>query len=199
MEITPDHWLATAIRQPIPGGGDLPIRRFLVIHFTAGASALSSIEWWKKLANGICAHFVIERDGTIYQCRPCNRTAGHAGPSKWRDPKTGTLYAGSLNKVALGIELANGGSAYPTKFSHLPATTARHKHGGPYQQWETYPAAQLAACEMLSAVLCEHYNLDDILGHEDCAPGRKNDPGPAFPMAALRHHCGFTGLPHADI
>lgn len=94
MKIDAQHWLSPAIKAPIPGGAVMAIRRFLVIHFTVGASAASSIGWWRKLGNGVCAHFVIERDGTIYQTRPCNRTAGHAGSSKWKDPKTGITYHG---------------------------------------------------------------------------------------------------------
>lgn len=194
MKIDADHWLETAKRRLIPGGATMAIRRFLVIHFTAGASAQSSIDWWKKLNNGVCAHFVIERDGTIYQCRPCNRTAGHAGASSWNDPKTGILYHG-LNSCSIGIELANGGMSYPTKFSSLSPITARHKNGGPLLEWETYPSAQLAACEMLSKVLCDRYKLDDVVGHDDIAPNRKSDPGPAFPMQLLREACGFHGLP----
>jgi N-acetylmuramoyl-L-alanine amidase len=31
-----------------------------------------------------------------------------------------------------------------------------------------------------------HYRLRDMLGHEDIAPGRKSDPGPAFPLENLR-------------
>lgn len=194
-----DHLLTTAIQKLLPGGAAMDIRRFLVIHFTAGASAQSSIDYWKNLANGVCAHIVIDRDGTIYQCRPFNRTAGHAGPSKWRDPKTGTLYSGSLNKCSIGIELANGGDTFPTKFSALKPTWARHKNGGRECNWETYPEAQIAALLDLSKLLVDTYHLDDILGHDDCAPDRKNDPGPAFPMLRLRAHCGFSGLPHADI
>lgn len=172
----------------------MPTRRFLVIHFTAGASAQSSIDWWRKLANGVCAHFVVDRDGTIFQTRQCDRTAGHAGRSKWNDPRTGITFHG-LNACSIGIELANGGDAYPEKFSVLPPVTAAHKHGGPVKKWEAYPAAQLAACETLSKVLVARYNLDDVIGHEDAAPARKTDPGPAFPMQALREACGFPGLP----
>lgn len=190
MTILPDHWLDGVKRDPIPGGAVMAIRRFLVIHFTAGATGKSSIDYWKQLANGVCAHFVIERDGTIIQCRPCDRTAGHAGTSKWKDPNTGITYFG-LNASSIGIELANGGDAYPEVFSKLPPTIAKHKNGGPTKEWETYPAEQLAACQALSKALVSRYNLDDIIGHEDIAPTRKADPGPAFPMASLRLACGF--------
>jgi N-acetylmuramoyl-L-alanine amidase len=193
MKINPDHWLDTAQKQHLPGGAVMAIRRFLVIHFTAGATGMSSINYWRQLGNGVCAHFVIERDGTIYQCRPCNRTAGHAGSSKWTDPHTGITYHG-LNACSIGIELANGGNTFPERFSELPPTIARHKHGGSTKEWETYPPAQLAACEALSKVLVKRYNLDDVIGHEDVAPARKNDPGPAFPMTLLRAACGRPPL-----
>jgi N-acetylmuramoyl-L-alanine amidase len=194
MKIDSDHWLDTAKREEIAGGATMAIRRFLVIHFTAGAFAQSSITWWRKLNNGVCAHFVIDRDGTIYQCRPCNRTAGHAGSSKWRDPKTGITYIG-LNSCSIGIELANGGDAFPQKFSKLRPIFAAHKNGGKAKEWEQYTPAQIAACEELSKVLVDHYHLDDVVGHEDIAPDRKSDPGPAFPMLQLREACGFRGLP----
>jgi N-acetylmuramoyl-L-alanine amidase len=193
MTILPDHWLMHATRQHLPGGQPMPVRRFLVIHFTAGGTAQSSIDWWRKPeAKGASAHIVIDRDGTIYQCRPFNRTAGHAGKSGWSDPRTGTRYTG-LNSCSIGIELANGGNSYPTRFAAgLAPVHARHKHGGPEVDWEAYPAAQLAACEALSKALVDRYHLDDVVGHEDIAPNRKTDPGPAFPMTALRSACGFT-------
>ena len=188
MKLGADHWLDPVTREPIPGGAAMAVRRFLIIHFTAGASGRSSIEYWRQLANGICAHFVIERDGGVIQCRPCNRTAGHAGKSRWKH--AGVNYNG-LNSCSIGIELANGGDAYPEKFSTLPPTHAAHKHGGPVRKWETYPAAQVNACVELSKVLVGRYNLDEVLGHEDISPGRKSDPGPAVPMGALRQACGF--------
>jgi N-acetylmuramoyl-L-alanine amidase len=166
----------------------MPSRRFLVIHFTAGATGESSIDYWKQLGNGVCAHIVIERDGTVKQVRPFNQTCGHAGQSAWHGFR-------NLNSCSIGIELANGGDSYPTKFSALPPTTAKHKNGGPVTQWETYPVAQLVACEQVSKALVARYNLDDVVGHDDIAPNRKNDPGPAFPMLALRESCGFQGMP----
>lgn len=194
MTITPDHWLDTAIRKPIPGGNEMPTRRFLVIHFTAGATGESSINFWKTpAAKGASAHLVIERDGTIKQCRPFNRTCGHAGKSRWHG-------FDGLNSCAIGIELANAGEddgalSWARKQPGFSSVTARHKNGGPVVEWEAFPAAQLAACEAVSKALVARYHLDDVIGHDDIAPDRKTDPGPAFPMQALRGSCGFSGMP----
>ncbi len=200
MKITPDHWLEGVNRDHLAGGAIMSIRRFLVIHHTAGATGRSSIEYWKKLGNGVCAHIVIERDGTIIQCRPFDRTCGHAGPSAWRDPHTGKLYPGSINGCSIGIELANAGNSdaalsWARDQPGFQSIQARHKHGGSVVEWEAYPQAQLDACAAVSLALVKRYNLDDVLGHSDCSPTRKVDPGPAYPMQALREACGFTGLP----
>lgn len=191
MKITPDHWLDAAKRIPLEGGSPMGTRRFLVIHFTSGATALSSINFWKTTeAKGASAHIVIDRDGTIYQCRPFNRTCGHAGKSTWKG------FSG-LNSCSIGIELANAGDseALAKRWTKLPLVTARHKNGGPVCGWEAYPPEQLAACEAVSKALVARYNLDDVVGHDDIAPSRKVDPGPAFPMEKLRQACGFSGTP----
>lgn len=203
MNITPDHWLEGVKREPLAGGSAMSTRRFLVIHHTAGATGQSSIDYWKTLGNGVCAHIVIERDGTVIQCRPFDRTCGHAGVSAWRDPKTGKLFTG-LNACAIGIELANAGSddgalSWARKQPGFHSIVAKHKFGGPAVEWESYPAAQLAACEAVSKALVSRYHLDDVVGHEDIAPTRKTDPGPAYPLDDLRKACGFTApLPRLD-
>jgi N-acetylmuramoyl-L-alanine amidase len=202
MKITTAHWIEGVKRDPIPGGSVMNIRRFLIIHFTAGWSAASSISFWKTpAARGSNAHIIIDRDGSITQCRPFNRTAGHAGASRWTDPNTGIAYSG-LNSCSIGIELANSGTlarspdVFPKGMGELsgkpvPRMKAKHKHGGPEKAWEIYPQAQLDACEAVSRALVERYNLDDLVGHEDVSPDRRRDPGPAFPMGKLRQSCGF--------
>lgn len=200
MTVTPDHWLEGVERQPLSGGSEMAIRRVLVIHFTAGATGQSSIDFWNTpAAHGACAHLVIERSGNIIQCRPFNRTCGHAGVSQWKDPKTGALYSG-INSCGIGIELANAGNdkdalKWARKQPGFSAITAKHRNGGPMVEWEEFPAAQISACETVSRALVERYHLDDITGHDCIAPARKDDPGPAFPMQQLREHCGFSGLP----
>jgi N-acetyl-anhydromuramyl-L-alanine amidase AmpD len=105
MSIT-NYWLDQADRDEIKGGSAMNTRRCLVIHFTAGATGASSIESMRD--SGVSAHLVIERDGKIWQCRPFNLTAGHAGESTWVDPVTGKTYEG-LNSCSIGIEVANAG------------------------------------------------------------------------------------------
>lgn len=203
MKITEDHWLEGVKRQPLSGGSTMEIRRFLIIHFTSGWTAQSSVDFWKTPdANGASAHVIIDRDGSIIQCRPFNRTCGHAGKSQWKDPSTGKLYVG-LNSCSIGIELANAGDMsrnpdiYPSTMGSLagapvPRLQARHKNGGPVTGWELYPTAQLDACEAVSKALVARYHLDDLVGHDDIAKSRKVDPGPAFPLKELRTVCGFT-------
>lgn len=195
MEIT-DHWIDGVRRDEIETSREMPIRRVLVIHFTGGATAASSIEAMRE--RGVSAHVVVERDGSVTQCVPFNRQAAHAGKSRWRDPNTGHLYDG-INSCGIGIEIANAGNdegalSWARKQPGFASIRERHRNGGNVQEWECYPPAQLAAVLSLSKELVTTYKLDDIAGHDCIAPERKDDPGPAFPMQTLREHCGFSGL-----
>jgi N-acetylmuramoyl-L-alanine amidase len=196
MKVLDNHLLDEAELQLLPGGNPMGIRRLLVIHFTSGMSAQSSIDFWKTAeAKGACAHIIIDRDGKVFQCRAFNKTAGHAGVSRWHDEKAGVEREG-CNAFSIGIELANAGDDVkgtekaPKAFGKYDcpagAIKARHKNGGPAELWENFPNAQLEACFAVSQALFDRYHLDDVRGHDDIAPERKNDPGPAFPMEKLR-------------
>lgn len=187
-----EHWLTEATHLPYSEGPLMGIRRFLVIHFTAGASAKSSVEYWKTPdARGAEAHIIIDRDGTVYQIRATNHRADHAGISRWRCPRTDKVFS-MLNSCSIGIELANAGdNAKLAKRMGGQTIKAKHKNGGPLTDWETYPEAQIKACIEVAKALCKRYSLDDIIGHDDIAPNRKNDPGPACPMGDIREACGF--------
>jgi N-acetylmuramoyl-L-alanine amidase len=189
-----NHILVSAKQDIIPGGSVMNLRRFLVIHSTCGASGESSIAMWKEKADGVCAHLVIDRDGSVVQCRAFNRTAGHAGRSLWHHDHEN--YA-NLNSCSIGIELANAGNdkgaiGWAKRQPGFRSIIARHQNGGPILEWECYPPAQLAACEMVSKLLCERYKLDDVVGHDQISPDRRDDPGPAFPMDRLRSSCGLS-------
>jgi N-acetylmuramoyl-L-alanine amidase len=196
MNIT-DHFLDEATRDLIDGGAPMSVRRALVIHFTGGATAASSVEAMRE--RGLSAHLVVDRDGSVIQCRAFNHVASHAGASRWVDPNTGKRYDG-LNACSIGIEIANAGNdkgalSWARKQPGFASITAKHRNGGGAVEWEEYPAAQLEAVTEIAKLLVETYKLDDVTGHDCIAPERKDDPGPAFPMEDLRKACGFTGLP----
>lgn len=179
-----------------PGAGrPMNIRRLLVVHYTEGVTAASSIDFWKNDPNckrdDIGAHFIIERTGEIYQCRPLDRTISHCGNSRWYDPYSKIMRRG-CNAFAIGIELANTGSATDkiTAEDRLPAYSGtvrkKHKLDSTFANWEVYPTPQLTSLETLSDWLFSTFHLDDVVGHDNIAPERKRDPGPAFDLAKLR-------------
>ena len=88
------------VRSPNQGGALTP--RYLIMHYTAGASAESSIRHLTKSGAGASAHLVIGRDGAVTQLVAFNKVAWHAGASRWQG-LTG------LNKRSIGIELDNAG------------------------------------------------------------------------------------------
>ena len=197
MNITPDHFLEDVKREMLPGDRPMNIRRALVIHFTGGATGASSIDAMRE--RGLSAHLMVERDGSVTQCRAFNTVALHAGVSRWLDPNTGKRYDG-LNSCSIGIEIANAGNddgalKWARKQPGFASITAEHRNGGKVFEWEKYPDAQLKAVFDIAKLLVANYKLDDVTGHDCIAPERKEDPGPAFPMQDLRVACGFTGLP----
>ncbi len=196
-----DGWLTTGTRIPYPAERSIGIPLFVVEHFTSGGKADTSIAYWKTPdARGAEAHIIIDRDGTIDQLRPFDEECDHAGESQWTDPRTGKLHR-YLNQCSVGIEYANAGdgangdgTAFVAHKFFCPAGVVllKHKHGGPTTYWESFPEAQIAAGIAVTAALVAHYDIHDIVGHDDIAPNRKNDPGPAFPMSRLRKACGFA-------
>ncbi len=196
-----DHWLDEAIRLKYPAGPTMGIRRFAIAHFTDGATAVSSVDFWRSpAARGAEAHVVIDRDGKVYQIRPFNQRCDHAGDSSWSDARR--RYYG-LNSCSIGIEFANGGYDDPErdafdwakKLPGFRSIRAKHKNENITREWEVYPEVQILSGIAVFKAVKIRYNLDDLVGHDDIAPLRKVDPGPAFPMQRVREECGFVGMP----
>lgn len=164
--------------------------RFLVMHYTAGASAESSIAWLTNPDAKASAHLVIGRDGSITQLVNFDRKAWHAGRSHWRD-------VSGLNGHSIGIELDNPGllqgapgkwrTAWGRPVADSEVIEAPRPFDGQLLAWHSYTELQLEAAKEAAMALVRHYGLEEIVGHEDIAPGRKNDPGPAFPMTSFRN------------
>lgn len=158
----------------------------LVMHYTAGGSAEGSASWLANPQASASAHLVIGRDGRVIQGVSLDHRAWHAGRSTWRG-------LSGLNSYAIGIELANWGPLGTD--SAAPHVEAAHKHGGSVRCWEIYPDAQIAAAEAVARAIATYHPIAEIVGHDDIAPGRKLDPGPAFDMAAFRAAVLGTGKP----
>lgn len=160
--------------------------KYLIMHYTAGASAESSANHMANPGTKASAHIVIGRNGNMIQMVPFNIKAWHAGKSRW-------LNLVGLNSHSIGIELDNVGvlkkvgSQYKTSWnkpvSNDEVIEAEHKNRpGVIRGWQSFTEEQLEAALELATLLREQYKLIDVLGHDDIAPTRKIDPGPAFPM-----------------
>lgn len=189
-----EHRLASAegnvpyLASPNVGGKLRP--KVLVIHYTASGPGSDIAGYFARPAARVSAHLVIRRDGTVVQCVPFDVVAWHAGKSKWTS-RTGRSHSG-LNAHSIGIELENWGplsragsgwvswTGVPVKADKV--VEARHKFGRPDCGWELYPAAQVEAAIEAAQAICREYGIDEIVGHDDIAPGRKSDPGPAWNM-----------------
>ena len=183
-----DDGKAVAYR-PSPNHGGVISPEYLVIHFTRGASAEGSINWLLDPQSKASAHLVIARDGTITQLVPFNRKAWHAGRSHWADRE-------HMNDWSIGIELDNHGdliggagswrTGWGRPVSDQDVVELPHKFDGKVRGWHVYTETQLQVTATVAATLVNHYRLRDVVGHDDISPGRKLDPGPAFPMESFR-------------
>lgn len=172
-----------------PNKGGKVDARYLVMHYTAGPSAKSAVNWFKNKTAKASAHLVIDLDGSITQMVPFDTIAWHAGRSTW-DGLSG------LNRLSLGIELVNAGPLqksgdkwrawFGKLYDPKEVIEAVHKYDSTAYGWQIYPQAQLAAAIEVSQLLVNQYQLVEVVGHDDIAPSRKKDPGPAFPMESFK-------------
>ena len=105
----------------------------------------------------VSSHLLIRRSGEVVQYVPFQRRAWHAGVSSWAGRER-------CNDFSIGIELEG--------VDHSP-----------------YESAQYAMLARVIAELCRSYPTlapERVVGHDDIAPGRKSDPGPAFDWPRLR-------------
>lgn len=126
----------------------------IVLHHTASNDTAGDLATLTSPNSGVSAHYLIGRDGTIYQLVPDELQAWHAGESQLRGEP-------SVNPRSIGIEITNDGSG-STPFTD----------------------EQYAALRKLVPHLVAAYDvpIENIVGHKDVAvpAGRKSDPAPNF-------------------
>ncbi len=136
--------------------------RFILLHFDAASNSTSAVNWLTQKASGVSADLHITRDGKVTQMAKFNQITWHAGKSEWKGFT-------NLNRYAIGIEQENMGMVK-----------------GVYQDWTE---VQIQKCiEVCKALVKAYPSITAILGHEEVAMprGRKDDPGPKFPMERVR-------------
>lgn len=192
-----DEQAAKFVRSPNDSGkfaDSLPDT--IVIHYTAGSSAESSVDTLTDPNVSASAHLVIGRDGSVTQLVPFDTIAWHAGDSAWGDRT-------ELNHYSIGIELDNAGrltksgSHYASWFGRTypeeEVVEAVHRNEEQPSYWHRYTEEQITTTYDICKLLINQYDIKEILGHEEISPIRKSDPGPAFPLDKMRDK-----LLHAD-
>ena len=147
----PVHWVASP-------NFDLRRPQYVILHHTTNDTAAQALATLTNPERMVSAHYLVGRDGVIYQLVDERMRAWHAGTSRWGADA-------DINSASIGIELDNDGfEPYPPlQVDALLALLAdiRARHGIP---------------------------RENFLGHGDVAPGRKVDPGALFPWRELAQH-----------
>ena len=133
--------------------------RFLILHYTGMQSARVSLNRLKNPKSKVSCHYFVDRNGKVCRMVEDNKTAWHAGKSKWK-------HFNNLNKYSIGIEIQNKGH---------------------YINYQNFTKKQIFSLIQLIKKLLKKYKIkkENFLGHSDIAPLRKLDPGEKFPWRLL--------------
>jgi len=139
LDIGKQHWVGTVnfgIRRP----------NFVIIHHTAQDSTAQTLLTFTITSTQVSAHYVVGRDGSVYQMVNDYLRAQHAGESRWGNNS-------DLNSSSIGIELDNNGNE-------------------PYSDAQV--VSLCAVLETLKRKY--KIPAANFIGHADIAPTRKPDP-----------------------
>ena len=142
---------------PSPNFGDRRGKRvdLIVLHYTAMASAAEALARLCDPGPEVSAHYLIDRDGTVFGLVDEAMRAWHAGAGQWGGE-------GDVNSRSIGIELQNTG-VEPFAEPQMAAlegllSDLLGRHALPPQA---------------------------VIAHSDMAPDRKGDPGARFDWRRL--------------
>ena len=160
----------------IHGEKPAEFQKYIVLHDTeGGGDGWGVVSGWDSSGQGVAAHFVVGKDGSIVQCVSLDKIAHHAGfgdaghnaqygvEDESRDDKVGTVPIGDwapdygMNSYSIGIEMVHiGGEG-------------------------DYPEAQLNAVDNLIAYIDAYYggNAGTIIDHKAWRSGN-SDTSPEF-------------------
>ncbi len=119
----------------------------VVLHATAGGLS-GTLAWFSNPNSGVSAHYVVAKNGQVYQMVEERRKAHHAGVSDFQGRQ-------DFNRFSVGIEIVN-------------------KNDG----LDPYPPDQFEAVVALVNYLVVRYNIERkwIVTHADISTAGKTDP-----------------------
>ncbi len=166
----------------------------IVLHYTAG-DLVSALAHFQKADSG-SAHYLIDRDGSVYQLVPESLGSHHVSCYGVRsqceascpicDTPDGKLSEPYLRSI--GIELVNQGRVEPRFYPGLSLYEDYSKSFG-YTYWEDYSEAQLNSLILVVQDIAKRWNIpldaNHIIGHYRIQS--KPDPGPALNLFWARN------------
>lgn len=131
----------------------------IIVHYTGmltGADALARLQ---SAEARVSAHYLVEENGDVFRLVDELKRAWHAGVASWKGES-------DINARSIGIEIVNPG----------------HEWG-----YRDFPDAQIdSVVALIKEIKTRHaIAAENVLGHSDVAPRRKEDPGEKFPWALL--------------
>jgi len=133
----------------------------VVLHADAAKSEGSTIGWLNDPASKVSYHYLIGRDGTVYQFVADELRAWHAGVSTFNGVP-------NCNDYSIGVSFSNDQVSEPFPLVQIDAGVAL--------------VAMLCGRHKLA--------VDRITTHAVIAPGRKKDPGPKFQLTSFMTRVG---------
>lgn len=122
----------------------------IILHHTAVEECSDVLRVLSSPAMQVSAHYVVDRNGDIYQLVDESKIAWHAGVSSWHGRE-------SMNKYSIGIEIVNTG------FEEFP---------------DAQMHAVIELCKDIKQR--HNIEDRNIIAHADVAPNRKVDPSEYF-------------------
>lgn len=134
---------------------DLRKPNYVILHHTAQDSAKQTLDFFTNEKTKVSSHYLVSKDGTVYQLLNDYLRSWHAGVSYW-----GGLT--DMNSASIGIEIDNNGYE-------------------PFTEMQIKSLKELLA-NLKSKYNIPTANF---IGHSDIAVGRKVDPNVYFPWEDL--------------
>jgi N-acetylmuramoyl-L-alanine amidase len=133
----------------------------VVLHGDAGKSDAGTIAWIASPASKVSYHYLVGRDGMVYQFVKEAANAWHAGLSSFNGEAVGK----SVNRISIGVAFANDGTGK-----------------------EAYRAIQYERGAELVADICKRHKIpvERVTTHAEVSPLRKFDPWDHFNHVTFR-------------